>query len=135
MTFLEWLKQEGKALVIQGPQGCGKGLLAVQLAQETGAYAYATLGDITGRQPRSSYWLSSRPKTVIVDGSPTLDDLETMKALIASTKVTCNRKGKDPETIDSPTFIFCTSDPESLSFGEYDRRFYVIKMDIMENRL
>lgn len=124
MTFLGWLKQQGKALVLQGPQGCGKGLLARQLAKEAGVFVEAHASEVVCR-PSLGPMLRNQPKTVIVEGLPEYEGLNAVKLLISSTKLQCECKGQDPITRDTPTFIFCTHSLEPLNLG---RRFYVVKM-------
>ena len=128
MTLLDLLRQRGKTLVLQGPQGCGKGLLARQLAE--GPCSDAHIADLSAKGSRFNQWLKCSIKTVIVEGVPkAAEDIEVVKSLIVSGRMVYEERGKAPKGVDVPNFIFCTSDPEPLDFGPNDRRFYVIKMD------
>ena len=124
MTFLELLKQKGKTLVLQGPEGCGKSLLARQLVE--GNHSVTSL-DLIKRDKFQS-WLTNSPNVVIVEGSPKRALTVAIKPLIASEKMLRHQKGKEPELIKTPTFIFCTSDPEPFNPAVEGRRFFVIKM-------
>ena len=130
IAFLEWLEQQGKTLVIQGPQGCGKGLLASQLAKESGAFSVAHIDEITDKQSMAPRWLDGQPKTVIVEGFSHFNKIDKIKSLTVTKKLSYERRGKEPVLLDVPTFIFCTSDPDALKFGVNERRFYVIKMGV-----
>lgn len=128
MDLLELLRQRGKALVLQGPQGCGKGLLARQLAGPSCSEVH--IDNLLTEDPWFRGWLKDQVKTVIVEGVPkTPEDIGAVKTLIVNLKTVYEQKGKAPKVVDVPSFIFCTSDPEPLDFGPNDRRFYVIKMD------
>ena len=130
MTLLEMLKQQGKALVLQGSEGCGKTLLAKQLAKDNGIYSMANISEVTSKQSKFQHWLNDLPKTVIIDGIPKFKDFIAIKSLISEDKIGHERKGEEVKIIDMPIFIFCTSDPEPLNFGANDRRFYIIKMGV-----
>ena len=130
MTFLKWLKQQSKALVIRGPEGCGKGLLAEQLAKEEGTHSFIHIDEVSSWQPGFHRWLSNQPKTVIVEGVSAFNDLDVGKPLIANTKILYDCRGKEPLLVDTPVFIFCTSSLEPLKFGANERRFYVIEMGV-----
>lgn len=71
----------------------------------------------------------SQPDAVIVEGFPN-DDVQrdSLKQYISNDIMTCNRKGKKSIKVKTPTFIFCTSDPEPLNLDAADRRFFVIDM-------
>lgn len=126
MNLLELLKQRGKTLVLQGPQGCGKGLLAKQLAGDP--YSEADIHDILGERSQFQHWLKDQVKTVIVEGVPICKDIDKIKSLITCGRMVREQEGRASETVNTPQFIFCTSNPEPLDFGLNDRRFYVIKM-------
>lgn len=129
MNLLDLLKQQRLALVISGRPGCGKSLLARQLAEGCGNYSEVGIEEITRWKSGFQHWLDSNPNTVIVDGDFKAKHLKSIVTLIESDKIEHNRKGKKLKTIATPTFIFCTNNKQSLKFGAEDRRFYVIDMD------
>ncbi|MCK5127505.1 MAG: hypothetical protein KAR42_14715 [candidate division Zixibacteria bacterium] len=129
MTLLEWLKQQGKALVIQGPQGCGKGLLAMQLAKSEGVCSNVHIEQVCGKNSKFQHWLNDLPDVVIVEGAPKLKHFDIIKPLIANNKILHHRKGVDSVEVKTPMFIFCTYDSKPFEAGKNNRRFYTIKMD------
>ena len=128
MTYLKWLKQQGKALLIKGPEGCGKTLLASQLA---GDHCPVIPVDDLTRNAKFQNWADENNGVVIVEGFPAHKDLGVAKLLIVSDKMLCNRLGKNPKKVDTPMFIFCTSDPDPLNMRAKSRRFHVIEMDTL----
>ena len=129
MTLLQLIKQQGNTLVITGAQGCGKTLLAQQLAKAEGNYNYARIEQIVGKNSTFQNWLNDSPNVVIVEGEPKLKHLDKTKQLVVSNTLTHNSKGQDPIEVKTPMFIFCTSNPKPLNFGENNRRFYVLDLD------
>lgn len=118
MTYLELLKQRGKTLVLKGPQGCGKGLLYRQLIGKTVYYATG-IDAIIDKRPGFKMWVDEEIKFIVVEGFPGAKDIEFIKSLVNSRCTICDRKGKEPVQIDTPIFIFCTSDkdiPDDQSF-------------------
>ena len=130
MTLLKLLKQRGKALVLQGPEGCGKTLLAKQLAEAEGTYSETDMPGLVGGASRFSSWLDGAPDVVIVEGIPAPYELDAVKHLVASPVLLRERKGEDAATVSAPMFIFCTSSP-SPPENRTRRRFHVLQMSGM----
>ncbi|MDZ4282786.1 MAG: AAA family ATPase [Hydrogenophaga sp.] len=85
------------ALVIVGPQGCGKSLLARELAAKAGVYVELDISELSDEGMRKAV-LSRMPKTLIVNGLPRTSEQKTLvKSLIT-----------DP---DAPCLVFCDNDP------------------------
>lgn len=129
MTLLQLIKSQGKALVITGPQGCGKTLLATQLAKAEGEYTNVHIEQVSEKNSTFQNWLNDLPDVVIVEGEPKLKHLDKTKQLIVSNTLLHNSKGQEPVEVKTPMFIFCTSNPEPLNFGAKDRRFYTLDLD------
>lgn len=120
--------EKGRALVLVGPQGCGKTVLARKLAAAAGSYRELDASELKSNR---HFWsvLEQEPATCIVDGLPQGEEvLQRLKALLTNTETVVRRRyQEEPKRVRSPNFIFCTSDPEPLKHLE-GRRFRIVRM-------
>lgn len=133
VSWREYLSQQelgikrGQALVLVGPQGCGKSTKARELAAKFGAYMEIE-AEIISSDFRLGNVLAEHPSVVIVNVDRPLSDrvLNTLKSLIASDRWVCHQKRREPSVVRTPKFIFCTCNKDFLPAG--DRRFWVVEM-------
>jgi len=117
--------EAGRALVLVGPQGCGKSVLARELAAAKGSYCEL---DALELESGRALWtaLEQEPATCIVEGLPRgAEALQRVKSLLSNPETVVPRKDQEPKLIRSPNFIFCTGDPEPLKHLE-GRRFHIV---------
>lgn len=118
--------EKGRALIIIGPEGSGKSTLARTIAAAHGRFVEIDASQL--REPFGFAALASGDvKTVIVEGlQHTLADL---KSLITNPHTFVESKGREPRTVPTPNFIFCTY-PEDpfVSAGIDERRFTEIRL-------
>lgn len=117
--------EKGRALVLYGPQGCGKSKLAVELAKAHGSYTEVHRADIDGGA--LTPWLAGEPRTCIVDGFPSTElGMNALKQMITTEMAVLRLRGREPRAIPAPNFIFCVDDIDPLPMS--DRRFNVVRM-------
>jgi hypothetical protein len=110
-----------------GPQGCGKSTKARELAAREGKFVEIS-GEDLASDFRLGAALANEPATVIVDVERSLDQRAQLKLkqLITNDRALCHRKGREPLTVRTPNFIFCS---QNAAFLPSDgRRFWVVEL-------
>lgn len=119
---------KGEALVLVGPQGCGKTLLAQQIAKQYGTVAEISAAELEdSRQFR--YLLDREHDTVIVEGVPTRQVTQAkIKTLLTNDTIANRRPGSVPRMVKSPKFIFCSGNDQAVPGIDDTRRFRVVRV-------
>jgi len=116
----------GIALVLAGPEGCGKTQLARTLAQREGSFREVPLAQLETPFGLAEA-LEEQPQTLIVDGFPKRPStLELAKQLLAYEHTVAQRKNAWPLKVPSPKLIFCTSQVAAARDVLGTRRFHVV---------
>jgi len=119
---------KGEALVLVGPQGCGKTLLALQIAKQHGTVTEISAAELEdNRQLREL--LDREYNTVVVDGLPARQEtLSKIKTLLTSESVANRGPYSTPRMVKTPNFIFCTGSDQPIPGGDCNRRFRVVRV-------
>lgn len=121
----------GQALLICGPQGCGKTLLARAIAQQYGPFQQTDVDVI--RSPEAiERAMREGIKTLIVEEC----DAEYLrcqlpahlKAAITDERIPVKLDGKTLTMERPPRFIFCSGYVDAIRLDSRDRRFFVVDM-------
>lgn len=119
--------ERGTALVLVGPQGCGKTLLARELAAELGTFEHVEVYDLEDRNRRKRIF-DAQPQTVIIEGLPARHALmEILKAMITTGSYLRVVPKQPAKVVPAPNFVFCTGDEDPLKALD-GRRFRVVHM-------
>jgi ABC-type taurine transport system ATPase subunit len=126
VNFLNTLR--GKALIISGPQGCGKSVLALEMVQAHGGKYGATTQEALYRKFGVARALSRSPDVVIVDDVvPDEAFFELAKVLASEDLIEVQPKGRSAYMAKNPIWVFTTHLPVELP--EDSRRFTVITLN------
>ncbi len=126
---MEYQLTRGCALVLAGPQGCGKTTLARKIAEAHGTYREINATDLETPFHLGNA-LVDEPRTLIVEGIPTHPEtMARVKAMLTSSSGlhVLEEKGIR-RMVKAPNFIFCTGDANPLKLGPDDRRFRVVRL-------
>lgn len=126
---MEYELKHGQALVIAGPQGCGKSILARKIAEKYGAFIETDAHQLETRRGLNDL-MASAPRTVICDGFPDKEEMRMrLKALITAKTIKVEPKRGALKIVNAPNFIFCTGDADPLPRITDDRRFCMIQLN------
>jgi len=118
--------ERGQALVLCGPQGCGKTTTAQKLAGDVGPFYHADViffQEAFGLAPLAD----GRIKTLIIEGWPrTTQGLAILAALLSANEIRIDQRGKPAMTVPTPFLIICTEQPPEIHPD--DRRFRIVNL-------
>lgn len=123
MTPQGYQLKRGRALVIVGPQGCGKTQFAEEIARRHGRFQHIEIGKSFDWQLRDA--LSGQADVVIFEGAPPADRMADIKAIVTNSTILLRACfGKGSRQVPTPLVVICTHD--CYWFPQADRRFDVI---------
>ena len=123
MNYLKWLKMHGRALVIRGPEGCGKTLLAKQLTENN----YLIISEKELTIYFNGYL---KAENLIIDSiDPTPTTMNTIERMVKNDRMMLNQRGKEGVIVPTPFIIVCVDSRYDYFFPNR-RRFEVIDLGV-----
>lgn len=125
MNYQNYELKRGTALVIVGPQGCGKSILAQHIGNRHGKMQCIQTGP--GWDFSLNDALNGKVQVLIVDGVPSQTELANIKCMVTDPQVLYFSPGyKTPRAYQSPLVIITAPDADWMETGA--RRFEVIDL-------
>ncbi|MES2685515.1 MAG: ATP-binding cassette domain-containing protein [Pseudomonadota bacterium] len=125
MSLHTYQLKRGKALVIVGPQGCGKSILSQAIANRHGSMQTIRTGPDWEFSLRDA--LNGKVQVLIVDGVPSQAEMADIKCMVIQPQILYfSVESKRPESYPSPLIIITAPDTDWMHEGT--RRFDVIDM-------
>jgi Holliday junction resolvasome RuvABC ATP-dependent DNA helicase subunit len=126
---MKHLFKDHAAIIITGPQGCGKSTLAKAIADSCGGSMTITEGMLMFSGFAALYSINDDVRTIIVDEvTEKLINWNMLKSLICNKEIEVNRPHQETVIMPMPNFIFTTGHLNPLNIKGHERRFLVIDM-------
>lgn len=108
-TILTLANKANRSLLITGPKGCGKTLLARSMAEH---YLEISVSELISR---FNVVLDTEPTYIVyLHHNLTEKELDSIKSVLTKDTVKINARGKNPYEIVTPTFIFIAEGPPNM---------------------
>jgi SpoVK/Ycf46/Vps4 family AAA+-type ATPase len=125
---MKHLFKDHAAIIITGPQGCGKSILARTIAYSCGSNITVMQSTLLHRQ-FMFHDLHEDVNTVIVeDVTDELINSDMLQSLICNREIEVDRPNQKALTMPMPNFILIKKSGEAISMHKHDRRFLIIDM-------
>jgi stage III sporulation protein SpoIIIAA len=113
----------GKAIIICGPEGCGKTLLTRMITEQYQT-VFCGMRQIAGK---FNGILAGSPEVLVIDEFLKEDDLNVIRKLVVNGTCELELQGRDQRTVKTPKHIIVCSTlpPEHFQSHRADQRWFV----------